>query len=78
MTTVCTTDCNDLYYLMLSFMPLYSFLKLYRLMFLQELIVNINYYIHLWGMRLQSWLRHYATSQKNADSIPNAVFEFFD
>jgi hypothetical protein len=30
------------------------------------------------GMRLRSWLRHYATCRKAADSIPDKVIKFFN
>jgi hypothetical protein len=30
------------------------------------------------GTRYRSWLRHYATSQKVACSIPNGVIAFFN
>jgi hypothetical protein len=36
----------------------------------QEVIFN-------WGTRQRSWLRHYATSQKVAGSIPDKIIAFF-
>jgi hypothetical protein len=32
---------------------------------------------HSWGTRYRTWLRHYATSRKVANSIPDEVIEFF-
>jgi hypothetical protein len=32
---------------------------------------------YTWGTRLRSWLRHCATSQKAADSIPDGVTGIF-
>jgi hypothetical protein len=36
-----------------------------------------TYFYAVGGTRCRSWLRHYATSQKVAGSIPDVVFEFF-
>jgi len=45
----------------------------------QEQIQFAIWYLYLinWGMQWHSWLRHWATSQKVAGSIPNGVIGFF-
>jgi hypothetical protein len=41
--------------------------------------LKFGYVLHIiGGMRLFSWFRHYATSQKVTGSIPDEVIRFFN